>query len=365
MTADTRTKLLKYVLTPFSWMYGAVTSVRNWLFDNNILPQEEFNIPVVSVGNITVGGTGKTPHTEYIVGMLSMDYNIAVLSRGYKRKTKGFILANSKSTPDSVGDEPLQIFNKYGSRVKVAVCESRRKGIRELIRQFPNLQLIVLDDAFQHRYVRPKVSILLMDYNRPVFKDHMLPLGRLRESPHQINRADMVIVTKCPENIRPLDFRILKKDLDLMKFQKLYFSRYTYGVLTPVFPEDRPYDVMLGDLTSKDSVLLLSGIANPRGFVRHFRTYPFKVKVCHFPDHHNFTREDLENIQKMFENLKGERKIILTTEKDAIRLAYNPYFPIKLKQSVFFTPISVKMINGLDSTDLITDLKKTIDSGLD
>ncbi len=364
MTAETKTKILKYVLTPFSWMYGAVTSVRNWMFDSNILTQEEFDIPVVSVGNITVGGTGKTPHTEYIVGMLSMDYNIAVLSRGYKRKTKGFIIANSKSTPDTVGDEPMQIYNKYGSKVKVAVCENRRKGIQELIRQFPNLQLIVLDDAYQHRYVKPKVSILLMDYNRPFYDDHILPLGRLRESPHQINRADMVIVTKCPETIMPIDQRILQKKLDLMKFQKLYFSRYTYGGLTPVFPDDKPYNVSLGDLTKRDSVLLLSGIANPRGFVRHFRNYPFKIRVCHFPDHHNFSKEDLENIRKTFENLQGERKIILTTEKDAIRLAYNPYFPNRLKQLTYYTPISVKMINGLDNSDFISDLKKSIDSNI-
>lgn len=365
MTAETRTKILKYVLTPFSWMYGAVTAVRNWMFDSNILPQEEFDIPVVSVGNLTVGGTGKTPHSEYIVGMLSMDYNIAVLSRGYKRKTKGFVLANSKSTPDTVGDEPLQIYHKFGSRVKVAVCESRRKGIRELMRQIPNLQLIVLDDAFQHRYVKPKVSILLMDYNRPFYDDQILPLGRLRESVHQINRADMVIVTKCPDTLMPIDQRILKKKLDLMKFQNLYFSRYSYGALTPVFPDDKPYDVSLGDLTKKDSVLLVSGIANPRGFIRHFRNYPFKVKVCHFPDHHNFTREDLESIRKMFEAMPGERKIILTTEKDAIRLAYNPYFPSRLKQFVFYTPISVKMMPGLDNSDFISDLRKAIGTNFD
>ncbi len=365
MAPDTKTKILKYILTPFSWIYGVVMAVRNWLFDNNILPHEEFDIPIVSVGNLTVGGTGKTPHTEYIVEMLAMEYNTAVLSRGYKRKTKGFIIANSNSTPDSVGDEPLQIYHKFGYRVKVAVCEDRRKGIRELVRQFPTLELIVLDDAFQHRYVKPKVSVLLMDYNRPLYKDRLLPLGRLRESPHQINRADMVIVTKCPHDITPLDFRLVQKNLDLMTFQKLYFSRYTYGGLLPVFPDDDPYQASLSDFTKNDTVLLLSGIANPRGFVRHFKNYPFKLKVCHFPDHHNFTREDLENIQKKFNTLPGERKIILTTEKDSVRLAYNPYFPTKLKRIIYFMPIAVKMVNGLDSSDFITDLKKEIDSSAD
>lgn len=362
MTAETKNKILKYILTPFSWIYGGITAVRNWMFDVHILPEEKFSVPIVSIGNLTVGGTGKTPHTEYVVGMLAMDYNTAVLSRGYKRKTKGFVLANSNSTPDSVGDEPLQIYHKYGSRVKVAVCENRRKGIRELLRQFPNIELIVLDDAFQHRYVKPKVSVLLMDYNRPLYNDHILPLGRLRESPHQINRADMVIVTKCPRDISPLDFRLVHKNLDLMKFQKLYFSRYTYGGLLPVFPDDEPYGVSLANLTKNDSVLLLSGIANPRGFVKHFKNYPFRLKVFHFPDHHNFSREDISQIEEKFNNLGGERKIIVTTEKDAVRLSYNPYFPTALKRATFFVPIAVQMVNGLGSTDFISDLKKAIDT---
>lgn len=355
-------KALKYLLTPIAWLYGCVTAVRNWLFDHHILPQEEFKVPIVSIGNLTVGGTGKTPHTEFIVGLLAMDYNIAVLSRGYKRKTKGFLIANSNSTPDSIGDEPLQMYQKFGSRVKVAVCESRRKGIKELIKQFPDISLIVLDDAFQHRYVLPKVSVLLMDYTRPIYEDKMLPLGRLRESAHQVNRADMVIVTKCPPNLNPLDFRLVSNNLDLMKFQKLYFSKYVYGGLLPVFPDDNPYDVSLGELTGSDSAMIITGIANPRGFVRHFKSYPFKKKIYHFPDHHDFTREDIENIEQKFNILPGQHKIILTTEKDAVRLAYNPYYPAKLKRITYFIPIAVNMVQAWDSDKFITDLKKAIDA---
>lgn len=353
---------LKYLLTPISWIYGCVTAVRNWMFDHHILPQEEFNVPIVSIGNIAVGGTGKTPHTEYVVGLLAMDYNIAVLSRGYKRKTKGFLIANSNSTPDSIGDEPLQMYQKFGSRVKVAVCESRRKGIKELIKQFPEISLIVLDDAFQHRYVLPKVSILLMDYNRPIYEDKILPLGRLRESAHQVNRADMVIVTKCPSNLNPLDFRLVSNNLDLMKFQKLYFSKYVYGGLMPAFPDDNPYDVSLGELTSSDTAMLITGIANPRGFVRHFKSYPFKKKVYHFPDHHDFSRDDIEKIEQKFNSLPGLRKIILTTEKDAVRLAYNPYYPAKLKKMTYFIPIAVNMVQAWDSEKFIADLKKEINA---
>lgn len=362
MREDTARKIMTYLLKPLSWIYGGVTGLRNWMFEHGILSQEEFDVPVVSVGNITVGGTGKTPHVEYILGMLALDYKIAVLSRGYKRKTRGFILANTHSTPSTIGDEPLQIYRKFGAKVKVAVCENRKKGIAELLRQFPDLQLIVLDDAFQHRFVKPKISILLMDFPRPVYEDHLLPLGRLRESAHQVGRADMVIVTKCPEELQPLEYRLVTKKLDLMPFQKLYFSRFAYGQLTPVFPDDEPYNVSLSSLSERDGVFLVTGIANPRTFVRHFKSYPFRVKVAHFPDHHNFSREDIALIQERFKSLSGERKIIVTTEKDAVRLMYNPYFPSDLKKLIYYLPVTVKMEPGIDEGDFIGDLKKAIES---
>lgn len=354
----TKDKLLTYVLTPLSWIYGAGVYLRNKMFDANILKQKEFDIPVVSVGNITVGGTGKTPHVEYIVSRLSGSFNIGVLSRGYKRKTRGFIMANSKSSPDSIGDEPYQIWHKFGGVVKVAVCEKRTEGIRELSRLHPELDLIVLDDAFQHRYVKPKVSILLIDYNRPVFTDKLLPLGRLRESVHAVGRADMVIVTKCPDDIQPLNYRIMSNNLELMAFQKLYFSRYRYESLEPVFPDESPYFASLSQLSERDSVLLLTGIAHPRYFVRHFSPYKFKVKVSHFPDHHDFEREDLSQMLDRFQKMTGERKLILTTEKDAVRLAYNPYFPSGLKPFCFYVPVSVRMMQGLGDDDFIEKLKK-------
>lgn len=357
---DTTRKILPYVLKPLSWLYGAASGVRNWLFDHKVLPVEEFDVPVVSVGNLTVGGTGKTPHVEYVVGMLAGAYNIVVLSRGYKRKTRGFVLANPNSTPESIGDEPMQIYLKHGKQARVAVCESRRRGIKEIMKQFPDTELIVLDDAYQHRYVKPRVNVLLMDYSRPVYDDRLLPLGRLRESAHQMQRADMVVVTKCPAGLSPLSYRLISKKLELMPYQSLYFSNFVYGSLTPVFPEDRPYDVDLTQLTARDTVLLLTGIANPRGFVRHFKNYPFKVKVSHFPDHYDFTREDLETLRDKFFSLKGEHKIIVTTEKDAVRIAYNPYFPAVLKPFVFYIPISVRMVQGLEEGDFVSDLLKAV-----
>ena len=208
-------KILNYILLPFSWIYAFVTHIRNKFFDWSILKSEEFDVPVIRVGNLTVGGTGKTPPVEYLIEHLSSEYNVAVLSRGYKRHTHGFVLATNKSTPETIGDESYQIYQKYGFRVKVAVCENRKKGIKELMNLGLGINLIILDDAFQHRYVVPKTSVLLMEYKRPVYEDKLLPLGRLRENINAIRRADFVIITKCPETLSPIDYRLLKKKMEL------------------------------------------------------------------------------------------------------------------------------------------------------
>lgn len=358
----TRQQIIRWLLKPASWIYGGVMALRNWMFDNKLITQMEYDVPVVSVGNITVGGTGKTPHVEYILEQLSSTFHIAVLSRGYKRKTKGFLLANSKSTPDSIGDEPIQIYRKYGMYAKVAVCESRKKGISELLRQFPDIQLILLDDAFQHRFVKPKVSILLTDYNRPIYNDHILPLGRLRENWHQSERADMIVVTKCPVNsMNPIDYRVIKNHLGVRPYQDIYFSSIHYGGLLPVFPDENPYHVNLSSLTQKDTVMLLTGIANPRDFVRYFKNYPFRRVVLHYSDHHDFSRKDIKAIADKFNSLTGERKIIITTEKDAVRLAFNPYIPNKMKPLMFYLPIAVRIESKPDGKDFIHDLCKRIE----
>lgn len=352
---------LKFVLTPLSWLYGFGVYVRNKMFDLGILKETSFDVPVVGVGNITIGGTGKTPHVEYILECLRYRRKIAVLSRGYKRKTKGFIVASAKSTPDSIGDEPLQIYEKFGGTVKVAVCESRVKGVRELLRKFPNLDLIVLDDSFQHRYIKPKVNIMLMDFSHPVYSDKILPLGRLRESARAIDRADMVIATKCPGNISALDMRIVSKHLDLMPYQKLYFSTFDYGGLIPVFPDDCTNRITVSDLTADDFVMILTGVANPRPFVNHFRKYPFKKRVLHFPDHHDFKKYDLHEIQSKFEASPGKRKFIVTTEKDAMRISHNPYFPIELRPYIFHIPIGVRMLESNFGYDFVPDLLQAIE----
>ena len=224
----THTKLPKYVLWPISKLYEFGVTCRNRLFDWGILKQEEFNVPIVVIGNIAVGGTGKTPHTEYIIKELQSRYNIAILSRGYKRKTKGFVIATKDSTPNQIGDEPYQMYSKFNGSIPVAVCENRRVGIAKLLDINKDINLILLDDAFQHRYVKPSVAILLTEYSRPLFEDEMLPLGNLREPIVALNRADMVVVTKCPENIKPMETRIFNNKLKAFPYQHLSFSKFNY-----------------------------------------------------------------------------------------------------------------------------------------
>lgn len=315
--------------------------VRNLMFKWHILKQREFPVPVVVVGNISAGGTGKTPHTEYVIDLLRYKYHIGMLSRGYKRKTKGFVLATSRSTPLDIGDEPYQIYQKFGRDISVAVCEDRCTGIEELLRLDPRINLIVLDDAFQHRYVKPTVSIVLTEFNNPVFFDKLLPLGRLREPAKAIYRADMVVVTKCPPQLKAIEYRIFKNNLKLFPYQKLFFSRFNYTSLRPLFPDIRKDAPHMSWLGPDDTVLVLSGIANPKPLVRYLKGFKATIKVKVFPDHHNFNRKDLDAITKRFNELEGKQKIIVTTEKDAVRLINNPYFPHQLKPYIFYQPVDV------------------------
>ncbi len=358
-----RNKILStLVLMPLSKIYGMVTAVRNRMFDTGILKQQEFDVPVVVIGNIAIGGTGKTPHTEYIIDILRYKYHIGVLSRGYKRHTKGFVLASKRTTPYDIGDEPYQIYQKFGDDVTVAVCENRCAGIEEMLRHDNHINLILLDDAFQHRYVKPKVSIVLTEFNRPIFHDKLLPLGRLRESRYALNRTDIVVVTKCPDEVKPMDYRIYKNNLNLYPYQKLFFSRYSYGLLVSVFPDKVTYLPNPEWFTESDSVLLVAGIANPRPLVKHLRQYRAKVKLKLFPDHHNFSKSDIDEIRSLYNSLSGERKYIITTEKDAVRFNTNQHFPAQLKPVIFYMPIKVQFLPQATES-FIETLEKLIQNG--
>ncbi len=346
-------------LSPISWLYGLVVETRNKLFDWHILPSEEFAIPIISVGNLAVGGTGKTPHVEYLIELLSSQYRIAVLSRGYKRKTRGFVLANEHSTVRDIGDEPYQIKQKYPNLI-VAVDGKRRRGIKRLQQEHPDLDVILLDDAFQHRYVNPLVSIVLTDYNRALHLDRLLPAGRLRESKHGLSRADIVIVTKCPDEMKPIEYNIVSRWLHLFPYQCLYFTRLVYGNLQAVFPEDCPtgkQEIPLQQLTLADEALVVTGIANPHPLLQHLTPLFKEVKTRCFPDHHNFSVKNLREISTLFASSQGKKNYLITTEKDAVRLQALP-LDKELRQSLYYLPIQVEFMRqaGTSFDEKVSDI---------
>lgn len=360
MSSKRHNTLRKVLLKPLSAVYGTVVGVRNKLFDWKILRSHQFDIPVICIGNLAVGGTGKTPHTEYVINLLRQQYNVGVLSRGYKRHTKGFVLATPHSTPRDIGDEPYQIYHKFGRQITVAVCENRVRGINRMLEINPELEIILLDDAFQHRYVQPKVSILLTEYHNPYYRDSLLPYGNLRESTAGAQRADMVIVTKCPASASALNYRLIRKYLDLFPEQDLFFSQYRYDSPRPVFPDKAATPPVLSQLPREFTFLAVCGIANPRPFVKYVKSFQPRVKVNVFPDHHDYTRKDMEMLRQRFESMPKGRRIILTTEKDAVRMINNPYFPHQLKPYIYYIPIRVEFTqdDGLSFADSLNRLIK-------
>jgi tetraacyldisaccharide 4'-kinase len=309
--------LLKIALFPASLLYGLVIWIRNTMFDLKILKSNEFKIPVISVGNITVGGTGKTPHTEYLIHLLKQDYKIAFLSRGYKRKTSDFKIATENSNYEEIGDEPYQIKKKF-SDILVAVNASRVNGIKKIIRNEPETDIILLDDAFQHRSVSPGINILLIDYNRPIFKDSLLPMGRLREPVSEKDRANIIIISKTPENISAIDKRLFLLNVKAKSHQTVYFTSIKYAAPKPVFDTNNSKKINFNDKSL--SVILISGIANSSLFVNEVNSEYHNIEHLQFPDHYAYSKDDVGSILKKLESLPGKNKVILTTEKDAARL---------------------------------------------
>lgn len=327
---------------PLSGLYGFGVGVRNLMFKAKILKRRRFDIPVIVVGNIAVGGTGKTPHTEYIIALLKKRYKVGVISRGYGRKTSGFIKLDGDSVPEQVGDEPYQMFRKYSDdRTVFAVCEDRCTGIDRLRKLHPDIEVIILDDAFQHRYVRPDVSIVLTEFGRPAFYDHLLPYGRLREPMSAMEDADMVVVTKCPPEVRPIEYRIFKNKLELFPYQRLFFSSFAYRPPVPLYPEDATEKLNLSYLCPSDTILAVAGIGNPRPFIKYLKQTRAKVGVKLFGDHHNFSRDDMNSIARKFADLAGNGKFIITTEKDAVRIMNNPDVPAELRKVMYYLPVEV------------------------
>lgn len=353
---------LKWLLAIFVPIYGFVVWLRNKLFDWGAFKQKEFDIPVISVGNITVGGTGKTPLIEFLINSLAGDYRIAVLSRGYKRKSKGFVIASNNSTAADIGDEPYQIFKKF-PHVTVAVDSNRCRGIEMLMAIEPKIDVVLLDDAFQHRYVMPLISVLLTDYNRLFFDDSLLPLGRLREFPSARYRANIIIVTKCPDDLKPIDKRILIKKMNLYPYQRLFFSTLGYDDMIK-FPDSgkgAPDKLSAWNLGINPRILAVSGIANPKHFDSYLRSICKNTSTLHFGDHHDFDKQDIKTIENKFLQMKAKSpgaSYIVVTEKDAARLA-GMKLPKSIRNDIYVLPVKTVFTES-DSEALSKYIKYTI-----
>ncbi|WP_080905407.1 tetraacyldisaccharide 4'-kinase [Parabacteroides sp. Marseille-P3160] len=328
-------------LAPVAFLYGIGVGFRNLLFNWGILTSKSYPIPLICVGNLTVGGTGKTPHVEYLIRLLKKSYRVAVLSRGYKRKSKGFILAGEGSRYPDLGDEPFQIWQKFPD-ILVAVDANRRRGIERLLAlpEERRPQVILLDDAFQHRYVSPSLNIVLTDYHRLYYEDRLFPVGLLREPASSIRRTDIVVVTKCEKDLKPIEYRIIEKNMALFAHQQLFFSRIAYKKLQPVFP-DECVPRKQAAIQKEESVLLVSGIANPLPLVAEVKKRARKVKVMNFADHHSFDKRDIEKIIQAYDAMGSSNKILLVTEKDAARLKENKYLPEKYRRVLYYLPITI------------------------
>lgn len=325
------------ILLPFSWIYGLGVKLRNLLFNIGILNSRQFAIPLIAVGNITAGGTGKTPHVEYLIRLLKNHFQVAILSRGYKRKSRGYVLADDTATVRTIGDESFQIHKKY-QEISVAVDTNRCRGIDKLCNDKPDLDVILLDDAYQHRYVHPGINILLIDYHRMITHDKLLPAGRLREPQSGKNRADMIIVTKCPDNLRPMDYRIIQHSLNLYHYQHLFFTGLRYGDLSPLYcGEERK----LSSIRRDENIMLITGIASPKQMIIDLKPYSDKVTPLTFADHHNFTNSDVVLINTKFSQMPSP-KLIITTEKDATRIFGIKGLSDEVRHNIYVLPIQIE-----------------------
>ena len=324
-------------LWPLSLLYGGVLRLRNKLFDWDWLSSKQYPLPVISIGNITVGGTGKTPLTEYVIRLLKTEYSIALLSRGYKRQTKGVIIAAPLSTAEEIGDEPKQILNKF-PEISVAVAEKRTEGIEHLI-NYCNPDTIVMDDAYQHRYVKPGFSILIIDYYRPLWKDFPFPAGYLREPRSGKKRADVIIVNKCPANLSEIEKERIRQKVKPQPDQHLFFTSIEY--MNPV-----SFTGSSASLSSNTAVLALAGISHPKTFIDYLSQTFSKVYPLIFPDHHPYSKckNDYTQIKDEFENIHHDNKVIITTEKDMTRLKSIAWLDDNIKPYLWYIPIKLSFL---------------------
>lgn len=330
---------LKILLLPFAFIYGIITLIRNRLYDGGFLKVTKFDTHTIGVGNLSVGGAGKTPLIEYLIRLLSQEETkLATLSRGYKRKTSGFVLADDNSTAEDIGDEPLIYKSKY--KVQVAVDANRVHGVKKLISLNENApKIILLDDVFQHRAIKCGLNIVVSDYNNLYFNDIMLPAGTLREFKSGIIRADLIIVTKTPDRTSPVEIRNILKDINPKAHQQVFFSYLKYGELYSINDANEKIDT-LNDLF-RYRIISFAGIANAQPMVNYLKEYSADVKHLPFADHHEFSVKDLEDIERYYNSFEGGNKILVTTEKDLMRLKSNLVWSIAQRMNIYILPVEI------------------------
>lgn len=334
-------RLIKPLLIPFSLLYGAIMWLRNKLYNAGFFSSIQFSVPVISVGNLSTGGTGKTPHIEYLIRLLQYEYRVATMSRGYKRRTQGFYLANEKTDAAMIGDEPMQFHVKFPETV-VSVCEDRMTGIPRLLGERPDIDVILLDDAFQHRSVKPGLNILITDFAKPFYTDFILPFGSLRESRKAYERADLIIVSKCPEEISPAIQKQMTERIKPLPHQKVFFSAIAYQQITDFFTGEALA------LEQKPNILMVSGIAKPETMLEYLRQQASDVHLLRYPDHHYFTQSNLEEMKQTYDAWNVPDKVMVTTEKDAARLALHKNQLRDWDIKIAILPIAVKLLQDQD-----------------
>lgn len=331
--------LLQILAFPITLLYGLGVRTRNFMFDKGWRKSTKFDKPVICVGNLNVGGTGKTPHIEYLIRLLKDEYKIATLSRGYKRKTSGFILAKDGHSHNDIGDEPLQFHEKFGNEITVAVDENRVNGINQLLHSSTPPEIILMDDGFQHRQVTPSFSIILTSYGYGLYsKDYLLPSGRLREPRKGANRADVIIVTKCDEDMKQYQRDEVLNHLKPQPHQKVFFTYFDYKTPKHLF-SGKPLENW-----KEYEIVLMTGIANPDKLELYLYMSEVNYHLASFPDHHDFTDEDLKKVRKIFDNIAQENKVVLTTEKDAVRLASFEDHPMLSQLPIYYLAIEVAFL---------------------
>jgi tetraacyldisaccharide 4'-kinase len=330
-------QVLRLVLYPFSLLYGVITWVRNRLYDRGLLTEIEFDIPTIAVGNLSVGGTGKTPHVEYLIRLLQDEVYVATLSRGYNRATEGYLFADEQATARTIGDEPMQFYLRFPD-IAVGVGERRALALPQLLMDAPDTEVVLLDDAFQHRSIKPGLNLMITEYQRLFTRDHIVPFGRLRESRRGYRRADCIIVSKCPADMPVAEKRRIQREISPLAHQKLFFTTLGYG---------RCYDFLTGEaehLLPGTGIIAACGIANPDPLLAYLVTRTSEVKLLRFPDHYYFSVNDLYKMKDAVSQLSSAYKMIVTTEKDAVRLKLLEDDIKELKIPLYVIPLRVSFL---------------------